>query len=155
MSLRRSSRIAEKAQNPVFEVVAPATPVTAPKKRIVARLPVAKPLPVRDLTAEEMAHDLAVRQTVLAEAMVIRRALGQARTAEDFRLCHDRADALWHTARDLQGSGMDDFFLSDCCHYCRDAKLGHEDHQSAIRSIKYYISAVQHRIANPPTSVIV
>ncbi len=156
MSLRRSSRIAEKAQNPVSEVVAPVVPVTAPKKRIVAKREVARPPPVmRALTAEEMAHDLALRKTVLAEAIEIRKALGQARTTEDFHVCHDRADTLWHMARDLQGSGMDDFFLTDCYHYCRDAKLGHEDHSSAIRSIKYYMSAIQHRITSPPTSVIV
>ena len=109
----------------------------------------------RNLTAEEMAHNLALRQTVLAEAIQIRRALGQARTAEDFRVCHDRADALGYISEKTISCNMDDFFLTDCMIYCRNAKLGHEDHRLAIKSIKHYMSAIRERIANPPTTVLV
>ncbi len=149
---RRSQRIAERAARPA--VPAPLPP--APKPRTVRKSTVRAPPAIihRPLTADEMATELALRNQLLLEALAIRRAIGAARTPADFKACHDRADALWHTARALLTGGYDEMFISDCCHWLRDSKLGAIEHSWAIDSVKSYIGCLRQRISEPPTVTV-
>lgn len=152
ITLRRSPRLAEKVTTPPAVIAPVAAPVAKPKRKTVPRT-VAKALVRRYLTEQELANELSLRQRILAEAKVIRRALGTARTREDFMACRDLADEMWHTARNLVTGGLDEMFISDCCRWCHEAKLGAIEHQYAINVLKVYMSCVQSRITEPPTWV--
>ena len=111
------------------------------------------PLPPRhELTTDEIAAELALRKQLLIEAQAICKALGQVRSADDFKACHDRTDALWHIHHQgIKSNCCDVMFISDCCRYCREAKLGAEEHSDAIRVIKTYMSFLRDDIKSPPT----
>jgi hypothetical protein len=151
-SPRRSQRIAERAARAAAPAPIPAAPKPCAVRKSTVRA--APAIVRRPLTEEEMAAELALRHQLLTEAREIRVAIGAARTPADFKACHDRADALWHTARALLTGGYDEMLISDCCHWLRDGKLGAIEHSWAIDSIKAYINCLRTRISTPPTSTV-
>jgi hypothetical protein len=147
---RRSPRLAELAAKPhIPEPIVTVAP--KPKRKSSVR----PPPPTRDLTSDEIADELILRKQLLVEAKAIRQLLGQARTRDDFKVCHDRADALWYTANGLLTNIMDSMFISDCCRYCNEAKLGAIEHSYAIDVIKVYITCLENDISNPTTFVYI
>jgi hypothetical protein len=152
--LRRSPRLAEKAatvSTPVSETIPFAQTIrTKTKTPRVSKQVVTH----RQLTTEELNHDLTLRQLLLVEATAIRRQIGQARTPEDFAACHDRADKLWHQSKELITDGCDKMFITDCCRYCSQAKLGAIEHHYAIDVIKVYINCLKKRILSPDITIV-
>ncbi len=152
-SARIAARVAAAAAPPAPAPVEPT--VAAPKKRRATKQE-RQPPTLIPLTADEMASELAVRQTLLTEAKSIRAALVSATTLEEIRSCGERADALWHVgAKKLKSGMMDLCDLSDCYHECIwDAVPGNDEHRYATEAIERFIELLEYRILVPPTRYI-
>jgi hypothetical protein len=148
--LRRSARLAEKANKPVEEV----------SNEVIHRIPKAIVYPPqpsyrkwRDLTAEEIKFDYELRLKLLEFAEQIRKDLGMARIREDFLKCMEKLDTLLDMSSDLIYEKGDEMFITDSKSWADQAVLGHEYHKWAIDSCKSYIKSLQNNISTPPTKI--
>lgn len=141
--LRRSVRLAEKAQSIQVTQVAP----IKKSKKVEPE----QETNFRDLTPEEMKADFELRTTMLFICEKIRTAAKRPRTNEDFKIIEKAAEKLLKINRGIVHDNMDGFFICDIIRNSKDAKIGDENHKWTIEACDNFINSVQHRLDNPPT----
>lgn len=151
---------------PTKKTSAAAAAAKAPEYKLVAR----------DLTPEELASELALRTTLLAEATALRSAIAASVSDKDLEIAQTNTNKFWYKTGPLITGGSSGMFVSDTARHLEEARelqqkkdaakeagtydeddyAYESDYQAdALQSLQAYIDSLKAHIADPPKKVMV